>query len=50
MFAGVLFDYIKANLGRTLLFEKPREVQADREVKFAMIAEYNKVQNQLVVT
>lgn len=50
MLAGVLFDYIEANLGRTLLFEKPREVQADRELKFALIAEYNKVQNQLVVS
>ena len=55
MFAGVLFDYVSVNLdpfSRTNsainLFEKPREIQADRDMKFKLISVYNKMLDKLV--
>jgi len=48
MFAGVVLDYISLNLSSCTqgqgsnLFLKPREVQTDREMKFALINLYNK--------
>lgn len=52
-FAGVLFDYISINLkahtqSSTNLFEKPREVGADRDMKFNLILTYNKLLDSLV--
>lgn len=49
----MLFDYIHVNLkghvSSTMnLFEKPREVQADREMKFELFTMYNKLLDNLV--
>lgn len=54
MFAGVVLDYISINLSNctsrsgSSLFLKPREVQADREMKFALITLYNRQLDKMV--
>lgn len=53
MFVGVLSDYISINLeehipGTINLFEKPREINPDTEMKFTFIAKYNELQDKLV--
>jgi len=51
MFAGVVLDYISLNLSTYQsqnLFLKPREVQADREMKFNLISLYNKQLDKMV--
>ena len=54
MFAGVVLDYISMNLASCTKgqgsnhFLKPREVQTDREMKFALINFYNKQLDKMV--